>query len=77
MNFFYNDRTLKGGSHCIFLSVILIGCFFTASKNYSPQMFLKECNYITKKKILKEYIIDDIFSDASDEEISGNEQIGV
>ena len=40
----------KEGSHRICLSIILIDSVFKMSKNYYPQMFLKECKYIVKEK---------------------------
>ena len=47
---FHGDRIPKEGSHHICLSIILIDSVFKMSKNYYPQMFLKECKYIVKEK---------------------------
>ena len=40
----------KEGSHCIFLSVVLIDSVFKMGKNYYPRVFLEECKYIVKEK---------------------------
>ena len=42
---------------------------FRAGKNYYPQVFLEECNYISKEKKIAKYITDDIkVSSDSDKE---------
>ena len=41
---------LKEGSCCMCLSMVLIDSVFKMSKNYYPQVFLKECKYIVKKR---------------------------
>ena len=35
---FHNDKMSKQGSHCIFLSMILINSFLKTGKNYKPQV---------------------------------------
>ena len=55
---------LKEGSCCMCLSVVLIDSVFKMSKNYYPQVFLKECKYIVKKKVTRNIIENlDISSD--------------
>lgn len=46
-------------------------------KNYCPQLFLKECEFIVKEKKINKYINDDLelSLDESDEEISDKELI--
>ena len=64
----------KEGSHCIFLSVVLIDSVFKMGKNYYPRVFLEECKYIVKEKKLTRNITGDLEissdSDESDEEYS-------
>ena len=43
---FQDNRIAKEGSHCIYLSVILIGFVFETDKNYYPQVFLEEFKYV-------------------------------
>ena len=40
---FQNNKILKDGSQCIYLSVILIDSVFRAGSNYYLQVFLEEC----------------------------------
>ena len=47
----YKNKILKGGFQVISLSVIFIDSVFWIAKNYYPQVFLEECNYVVKKKI--------------------------
>ena len=56
---FYNKKIPKECSHCNCLSVILINSISETGKNYYPQVFLEECNMLSKKK-MPEYITDDI-----------------
>ena len=67
---FYNDKIPKEGSQCICLSVLLIDSVYRTGKNYYRQVFLEECKYAVKEKMIPEYITDDIeiFSDDSDRE---------
>ena len=46
---------------------------FRTSKNYYPQVFLKESEYIVKEKKIPRYIIDDIEVYDSDKENSDEE----
>ena len=46
---FYNDKIRRKGSDCICLSVMLIEAVFEMSRNYYPQLFLKECKGIFKE----------------------------
>ena len=46
---------------------------FRTSKNYYPQVFLKESKYIVKEKKIPRYIIDDIEIYDSDKENSDEE----
>ena len=57
---FYDNEIPKEGSKFICLSVILIDSVFRTSKNYYPQVFLEECQYVFKGKEIPKYIIDDI-----------------
>ena len=51
---FYEEKINANfqGSQYIFLSTILIYSVFRTGKNYYPQVFLEECNYVAKKKCL-------------------------
>ena len=56
------------------MSVILIGFIFRAGKNYYPQVFLGEYQYVVQEKKIPRYIIDDIkISSDSDRENSDEE----
>ena len=76
---FHKNQIPREGSHFICLSVILINSVFRTSKNYYPQVFSEECNYVVKEKTILKYLIDDIeiSSDSdwknSDEESSDKE----
>ena len=50
----------KEDSQFIFLSVVLINSIFRADKNYYPEEFVDECNYLVKEKMMPECITDDI-----------------
>ena len=50
----------KEGSHCIFLSVVLIDFVFKMGKNYYLQVFLKQFKYIVKEKEVARNITEDI-----------------
>ena len=41
----------------ICLSVGLINSVFRTGKNYYPQVFLEECNYVVKEKNICKYIM--------------------
>ena len=71
---FQSDEVPKESSQCICLSVILIHSIFRTGKNYYPKVFLEECKYIIKKKMIN-YVPNDIkiSSDDSDKEYSGKE----
>ena len=47
---FHNIKTLKQGSQCICLLIILIDSVFRTEKNYYPQVYLEECKYVVKEK---------------------------
>ena len=63
----HDDVKLKECSHCIFMSVILFDSIFKISKNYHPQVFQKNANTVSKKKINK-YI-------NNDQEISSDDSV--
>ena len=46
---FHNDKMPKGGSHCIYLSVIFIDSVFKMDESYYLQVVLEEFNYIVSK----------------------------
>ena len=46
----YKNCHDKEGSHCIYLSLILIDSIVEIDKNFYPQVFLEECKYIVKRK---------------------------
>ena len=50
---FHGDKVPKDSSQCTCLSVVLIDSIFRIGENYYPQVFLKECKYITKEKRLQ------------------------
>ena len=60
----------KLGSNYICLAVIFIQLVFKNDKKYYTQVFLKECKYNEKEKLIIKYVTDDleILSDDSDEE---------
>ena len=47
---FHNNKIAKEGSQVICLSLILIDSVFRTGKNYYPQVFLEECEYVVKEK---------------------------
>ena len=47
---FHNNKILKEGSQCIWLSVILIDSIYRKNSNYYLQVFLEECKYAVKEK---------------------------
>ena len=55
---FHGDKVPKEGSQCICLSVILIDSTFTTGKNYYPQVFLEEYQYVGKEKTTPKYVTD-------------------
>ena len=57
---FHDDGIPKQGSHCICLSVILIGFVSKIGKNYYFQVFLEDCKYIVKGKKLVRHITNDL-----------------
>ena len=69
---FYNDKMPKGGAHCICLSVVLIDFVFKMGKNYYPQVFSEECNYIVKESGVTKYINEDLENSSTSDE-SGEE----
>ena len=42
------------------LSAILIDSVFSTGKNYYPEVFAEECNYVVKEKKVPEYITNDM-----------------
>ena len=67
---FHNNIMPKEGSHCVYLSVILIDSVFKMVKSYYPQVFLEK--FQLSKFIDKEL---EIPADKSDEEAFDEEQI--
>ena len=67
---FHNNKILKEGSQCIFLSVLLVESVYKEDKNYYPQVFLEECKYVAKEEKMYKLITDNIEipSDDFDEE---------
>ena len=68
----FNDNEMpKDDSLCICFSIILTDSFFKMSKNYCPQVFLKEYNHSVKKRMMKRCFNSDYklitSSDKSDE----------
>ena len=49
---FHDKEIPKVGSNYAWLAVILIDFILTNDDNFYPQVFLKECKYIEKKKRL-------------------------
>ena len=49
---FHDKEIPKAGSNYAWLAVILIDFILTNDDNFYPQVFLKECKYIEKKKRL-------------------------
>ena len=56
---FHNNKIPKEGSQFVCLPEILIDCVFRAGKNYYARVFLEECKYVVKEKIIHKYIIDE------------------
>ena len=67
---FHSDKIEKQGSQYICLSVIFNDSVHRTGKNYYPQVFLEECKYVVKEKMMPGYINVKIetSSDHSDEE---------
>ena len=57
---FQNNKILKEGTQCICLSVILNDSVFKAGSNYYIQVFLEDCKYVVKEKMMYKHIIDDV-----------------
>ena len=53
---FHSGKIQKQGSQCICLSVIFIDSVYRTGKNYYPQVFLEECKYVVKGKMMPGYI---------------------
>ena len=71
---FHNNKILKEGSQCIFLSVLLVESVYKEDKNYYPQVFLEECKCVVKEKKMPTFITDGIeTSDDSDRENTDEE----
>ena len=49
---FQDNKILKKGSQCVCLPVIFIDSVFRAGKNYYPQIFLEDCNYVIKEEAI-------------------------
>ena len=47
---FYGNKTPIEGKHYTCFSVILLDSIVNSDKKYYPQVFLKECKYVEKKK---------------------------
>ena len=67
---FHSDKIQKQGSQCICFSVIFIESVYRTGKSYYPQVFLEECKYVVKEKMMPGYINVkmETSSDDSDEE---------
>ena len=66
---FHDNKIPEEGSQLICLSVILINSVFRTGKNYYPRVFLEECKFVVKEKMIPKYIIDDTeISSNSDKE---------
>ena len=63
------------GSHCIYLSLILIDSVLKIGKDYYLQVFLEECKYIVNERKMSKSIDDnsEISSDESYGEVSCKE----
>ena len=55
---FRDNGTPKAGSLCVCLSVRLIDSAFEMDKNYYPQEFLEECEYVIKKNKMSKCLSD-------------------
>ena len=51
----------KEGFHCSSLSVIMNDSVFKNGKNWYPQMFSEECQYIEKEKKISRYISNGLY----------------
>ena len=49
---FHSDKIQKQGSQCICLSVIFIDSVHRTGENCYPQVFLEECKYVVKEKMM-------------------------
>ena len=56
---FHNNKIPKEGSQFVCLPAILIDCVFRTGKNYYARVFLEECKYVVKEKIIHKYITDE------------------
>ena len=56
-SYFPNNEIQKDGSQFICLSLILINSAFRAGKNYYHQVFLEECTYVVKEKIIMSILL--------------------
>ena len=57
---FHNRKITEVGSYYFCWLVKLIDSVLKTVENYYSQVFLKECNYIEKQKIMIRYITDDL-----------------
>ena len=57
---FPDKEILKVGSNYTSLAVILINFILRKEKIYYPQMFLKECKYFEKEKMVNRHITEDL-----------------
>ena len=71
---FHSNKIPKEDFRYICLSKVLLNSDFRTGKNFYPQVFLEECKYVVKEKMIPKYIIDDIeISSDSDRENSDEE----
>ena len=56
---FPDNKIPKEASQFISLSVILIDSVYKTSKNYYPQVFVEEYQYVAKEKMIPKYIFDE------------------
>ena len=66
---FQHNKIPKDNEYCACLSVILLDSIFVNSnKEYYPQIFLEECRYAIKDRIIINAINEDLQLKKSDEE---------
>ena len=53
---FHNNKIPKEGSQFTCSLIILIDSVFRTGKNYYPQVFLEECKYVVKEKMMPKNI---------------------
>ena len=69
---FHNKKMPKEKASCKCISITMIDSVFKANKNFYPQTFLEECNYIQDKIKIENYINEDL-EDSDTDSDSNNE----